>query len=689
MKLCRLIYIFILLSACEVRGQDTTISVLHLTEIPEQGLVLDKGWKFKAGDNSEWSKKEYDDKGWASISPTLELHHLPLLKKVGIGWFRLTLQVDSALQGERLTMAVSNMGASEIYLNGQLIYRFGVVSRNYNEEQTLFFQNRLLSLKLGKGSFQTLVIRYSFNKRNLYLKFTTPKPLVRVILKETNKAYADRIKEGDLNTTLRSVQSSFYLTLVFLLLFLFFSFRLQKEYLYLGIYFLCLVLGSVLRSFAFSGTNTASWSNSLLLIYQALIVLGGLAFINFAYILYKQKKSWFYYVIILYSLLIIPLYFVSYDYSGFFTAFFFPVLSIEFFRLNLQAIRRRRPGAGILLVTNLLFFIVLFWYIWAGFTGRTSLGAFLQGIGVIIPGIGLSLFIAGEFARTGAALQLRINEVEDLSQKMITKEKEKQQIMSAQNVTLEKEVARQTIELRTSLEDLKSTQTQLIQSEKEKMRTYHEKELLKLEAKALRAQMNPHFIFNCMNSIKALIHEREEDKAIIYLTTFSKLIRIIFQNSDKRETSLFDEIEICMLYTQLESMRFGDKFSYSFCVDETIDLKSVMVPALIIQPFIENAIWHGIMPKENGGVLNVKLTRENEVVRCNIDDNGIGREISIRQKLKRSLTTHQSKGMHLTQTRLDLDNLLNDRNASINIIDKKNNEGNAEGTTVVLEFQMY
>jgi sensor histidine kinase YesM len=113
-----------------------------------------------------------------------------------------------------------------------------------------------------------------------------------------------------------------------------------------------------------------------------------------------------------------------------------------------------------------------------------------------------------------------------------------------------------------------------------------------------------------MNSIKSLIQQKNDDKAINYLTTFSKLIRTIFQNSDKREITLFDEIETCKLYTQLESMRFGKKFSYHFNVDEAIDLKSIQVPALIIQPFIENAIWHGIMPKEEGGTLTVSITKK-------------------------------------------------------------------------------
>jgi sensor histidine kinase YesM len=155
---------------------------------------------------------------------------------------------------------------------------------------------------------------------------------------------------------------------------------------------------------------------------------------------------------------------------------------------------------------------------------------------------------------------------------------------------------------------------------KEKLRSAHEKELLELEAKALRAQMNPHFIFNSLNSIKALIHKNENDAAANYLTTFSKLIRTLFQNSDKREVSLHEEIETCKLYTQLEAMRFTDKVSFRFIIDEHIDLKDVKVPALILQPFIENAIWHGLVPKESGGYVNVSVLQQNGSVLCVVDE---------------------------------------------------------------------
>ena len=220
---------------------------------------------------------------------------------------------------------------------------------------------------------------------------------------------------------------------------------------------------------------------------------------------------------------------------------------------------------------------------------------------------------------------------------------------------------------------------------KEQQKALHEKELLELEAKALRAQMNPHFIFNCLNSIKALIQNDNKQKATDYLTTFSKLIRTLFQNSDKRQISLYDEVETCRLYTQLEAMRLEGKLNHNFNIDSNIDLKSVMVPALIIQPFIENAIWHGIVPKDKG-TINVSIMQNDDAILCEIDDDGIGRELSMLNKPVTPVI-HESKGVHLSYARIDLEKKLNESQASIKIMDKYEN-GKPNGTRVVLTFNL-
>jgi LytS/YehU family sensor histidine kinase len=134
-------------------------------------------------------------------------------------------------------------------------------------------------------------------------------------------------------------------------------------------------------------------------------------------------------------------------------------------------------------------------------------------------------------------------------------------------------------------------------------------------------------------------------------------------------------------------MRFSNKFSYEFDIDETLDLKSITVPALIIQPFLENAIWHGIMPKKDEGRLTIKVSKVNHTISCIIDDDGIGREMSMQNKSDRSPSTHQSKGMRLTQTRLALSNALNQRNATVKIIDKIDEHNKATGTIVLLSFR--
>ena len=221
---------------------------------------------------------------------------------------------------------------------------------------------------------------------------------------------------------------------------------------------------------------------------------------------------------------------------------------------------------------------------------------------------------------------------------------------------------------------------------KEREKVIHEKEMLDLEAKALRAQMNPHFVFNSLNSIKSLINKNDNEKAAGYLATFSKLIRTLFQNSDKREVSLHEELETCKLYTELEKMRFGNKVEFVFDVDETIDLKDFKVPALILQPFIENAIWHGLMPKETGGKIIISVIKAEGAIQCIIDDNGIGRELSMKNKPKYE-SAHQSKGIGLTQSRLELDKLLNEREDKIFIIDKEDENGKPEGTKVVISFK--
>jgi sensor histidine kinase YesM len=181
------------------------------------------------------------------------------------------------------------------------------------------------------------------------------------------------------------------------------------------------------------------------------------------------------------------------------------------------------------------------------------------------------------------------------------------------------------------------------------------RQLSELEMKALRTQINPHFIFNCLNSINRMILSGEADDASRYLTKFSKLIRLILENAEDTTVSLKNELAMLESYIQLEALRFKGKISYKISVDATIEPESIHLPSMVLQPFVENAIWHGLMHKENDdkGMIAIVIREEEGRLLCTIEDNGVGRE---KAKVLREKTILKSKsmGIKITEERLRL-----------------------------------
>lgn len=174
-----------------------------------------------------------------------------------------------------------------------------------------------------------------------------------------------------------------------------------------------------------------------------------------------------------------------------------------------------------------------------------------------------------------------------------------------------------------------------------------------LALKSLRSQMNPHFIFNALNSINNFIAKNDELNANKYLGRFSKLMRIILNTSEEDFIPLEKEIEIIELYLQIENMRFEDKFRYEFNIDENVDVLSFNIPPMMIQPYIENAIWHGLRYLDANGLLIVDLKMENNFLKIHIQDNGIGRKKSMELKTKNQMS-NESKGIKNTKSRLNI-----------------------------------
>lgn len=174
-----------------------------------------------------------------------------------------------------------------------------------------------------------------------------------------------------------------------------------------------------------------------------------------------------------------------------------------------------------------------------------------------------------------------------------------------------------------------------------------------LEVQALRSQMNPHFIFNCLNAINRFVLGHETEAASDYLTKFSRLMRMIMNHSRYSTVTLAEEIEMLQLYLDMERLRFKDAFDYRIDVEEDLDTEEVRIPPLLIQPFVENAVWHGLMHKEERGSLLIRLRVQGDVLTCIVRDNGIGRKRAGMMKSK-SAEKHKSMGMQITAERMAL-----------------------------------
>ncbi len=206
------------------------------------------------------------------------------------------------------------------------------------------------------------------------------------------------------------------------------------------------------------------------------------------------------------------------------------------------------------------------------------------------------------------------------------------------------------------------------------------------EITALRAQMNPHFIFNCLNSIQFFTAQNDADKASDYLSKFSRLIRLVLENSKSDKVTLANELETLRLYIEMEAMRFPDKLHYQIQLADAVDAESIQIPPLLLQPFVENAIWHGLMHKDEGGTVRVQVeTQDFASLRVTISDDGIGRQKAAEYKSK-SATKSKSFGMKITAERIALINQLYNTQTQVAITDLTDAGGQPTGTRVVVEI---
>lgn len=214
-----------------------------------------------------------------------------------------------------------------------------------------------------------------------------------------------------------------------------------------------------------------------------------------------------------------------------------------------------------------------------------------------------------------------------------------------------------------------------------------QRKVLVLEQQMLRSQMNPHFLFNSLNSIKLYIINNEKEKAVFYLNKFSKLMRNILNNSQEKEISLKEELDITELYMNLENIRFDEQINFNIIHDKNLNLEFIKVPSLILQPFVENAIWHGLSNKSGDKNLKINILKISEKsIGIEIIDNGIGRLKAAEIKAQKISKQQESLGLKITKSRLE--NFAKNMNGEISIefIDLIDSRNNALGTKVIISL---
>jgi LytS/YehU family sensor histidine kinase len=207
------------------------------------------------------------------------------------------------------------------------------------------------------------------------------------------------------------------------------------------------------------------------------------------------------------------------------------------------------------------------------------------------------------------------------------------------------------------------------------------------EMKALRSQMNPHFLYNSLNAIRLFILQSDNENAEKYLVKFASLMRLILDNSREEWVSLRSELNQLQLYIELEQLRFNNGFDFTIETDASLPKDDISIPSMIIQPYIENAILHGIAHKKDKGHISISLKPVNNHLECTVEDDGVGRERAAVLK-QNNISSHNSIGLKVTEERLQLISERTGKEAGVKLIDKLNDIGIPSGTIVIIRLPL-
>ena len=425
--------------------------VFKINSLPSQGLLLNKDWKFQLGDHPDFAKPDFDDASWQPINPTLDIFDLPQLPKTGeIFWLRLRLEVDSSLN-QQMLMTLQQSGASEVFMNGKLIQKLGIVSTNITEIKAYNPYQRIFAFPIQKGDSQVLALRYTFQPAMRYATHFAASNVAFTITLYSPENWYKYNTFKQFATNLDVAVGSIYAVLCILYLAFYLFFSKRKTSLYFAIYSFLYSLPYFISGFALNlDIANNYWSSNIFIIMG--IVASSFLLLS-VYRLFQSSIGIFYWLILLLGVTSIA--FAIFFYKWGWTVYgigYNLLVSFEILRIAIKGILKNKKGAYIIATGGFIFFFFWFLFVFGGKLFGTAYGPYFYAIATLSIPLSVAIFLGYDFAQTNLSLQHKLVENETLFI-------EKQQILATQKDTLERQVEARTFEL-------KASQSQLIQSEK-------------------------------------------------------------------------------------------------------------------------------------------------------------------------------------------------------------------------------
>jgi signal transduction histidine kinase/DNA-binding response OmpR family regulator len=453
-------------------------AILRLERLPLVGIVLKQGWKWHAGDNSQWATPNYDDRNWIAIDPTQDLAKLPQVQRAKMGWLRLRVAVGPALQGKAVGLMINQWGASEIYLNGQLIRRFGKVSPHplevdaYNPSGEPIAASQLVHVPLAMDSLQVLAVRFALQPDIPFIRYLTPaNPLLSIRLNA-----ADRMGENNIVsrgyfdiTAVDYFKGGLFLILGLLHLIFYLLHPRQKANLHFGLYCLLAAVFNPLNSVSFQLLHDLEQRVVLQLCLSFLFVLQFGVLLTAVYSLVAHRKGPIYWclsgAVVLLGLLTVRAYFSGTIISNL-GILLSVLLNLDAVRVSFAAALRRKEGAAAVALGGLGYALFVSGYLLnelltTNALHKTILQHTFANLGTLSLPLAITFYLAREFARTSLSLEAKLDQIKHLSAQTLAQQQEKQQMLALQNETLERKVTERTAEIVAQKEELLATLEQL------------------------------------------------------------------------------------------------------------------------------------------------------------------------------------------------------------------------------------